>query len=373
MAETIQATTTANTPYAGGAGGTAIGSLVGGLFNLIGSGINYGAQQQANIKNEELLRESWARDDSQIQRARKDAEAAGFSPLAALGNMPGNTNPTTMQAPQLDTSGISNSIEGALNRKQAYDAMRQQQALIDAQVKGAQEDTRGKELDNDLKEQTFNTKVMQEVTALNEMRKKNDISDAQYWAYLADMKARGMSNDFIDTMIAQKEAGYSAEKQTASNINADLNTQEARLSSRASRIAQEALNNVGIRWGGKNGETPLDKALEEYWSKENIDARTAATAATKAMQEALEEQGKADKEFWSREYKIKVPTYTSDGKLAWHEYTGTPKQIELMYKSLTDEFAKMYTNKTYEAQGGDTAAMWKALFTPVMQILGGLK
>lgn len=148
MAETVQPTQTANTPYAGGGAGTAIGSLVGGLFNLVGAGINYGAQQQTNMKNEELLRESWARDDSQMQRARKDAEAAGFSPLAALGNMPGNTNPTTMQAPQLDTSGVSNSIEGALNRKREYDAMKQQQKLIDAQVEGAEEDTEGKKLDN---------------------------------------------------------------------------------------------------------------------------------------------------------------------------------------------------------------------------------
>ena len=359
-----------------------IAAIIGGIISLITSGVgtavNAAQQNQTNLKNEELLRESWKRDDSQMQRAKADAEAAGFSPLATLGNMPGNTNPTQMQPVQIDTNGIQNALSGTVDRVAQRKAQITQDKLTEAQVGQAEEDTRGKKLDNDLKEQTFNTKVMQEVATLNELRKKNDITDAQYWAYLADMKARGMSNEFINTMIAQKEAGYDATKQTAEKINADLNTQEERLSSKAKRIAQEALNNSGIKWGGANKDIPLDKALEEYWSKENVDVRTKATKAADIMQEALEEQYKADKDFWKTTYELKVPSYDTKGNLVWNTYKVggknlNPKQFELLYKEATDEFAKMYTNKVYEAQGGDEAAMWKALFTPIMQVFGLMK
>lgn len=343
-----------------------VGTAIAGITTLA----NYGLQKQTNIKNEELLRESWARDDNAMQRARKDAEAAGFSPLAAIGNSLGNTNPTAMNAPEINTSGVTTGYESAKQRQLENKKYKLEKTMVEQQIEDAKEGTRGIKLDNDLKEQTFNTKVMQEVATLSELRKKNDITDAQYWAYLADMKARGITNDFIDTMIKQKEAGYDATEQTANKINADLNTQEQRLSSRANRIAQEALNNVGIKWGGKNGEVPIDKALEEYWSKENINVREKTTAAIKAVQEALEEQGKADKEFWSKRYTVSIPTYGEDGTLYYKTVeNATPKEIEQHIKMYADHFTKMYTNKIYEKQGGDWAAAWKGIFSPILQVL----
>lgn len=52
--------------------------------------------------NRETRDTNWAREDNQLQRAKADAEAAGFSPLAALGN---TATGATASAPGATTNG----------------------------------------------------------------------------------------------------------------------------------------------------------------------------------------------------------------------------------------------------------------------------
>lgn len=73
-------------------------------------------QYDQNYNFQEKTRnETWYREDNQIQRAKADAEAAGFSPLAALGNtaVGGGTvsapSATAQQTP-VDISGLVNAL-----------------------------------------------------------------------------------------------------------------------------------------------------------------------------------------------------------------------------------------------------------------------
>lgn len=77
--------------------GNFLGSLVGAGAQAITSANNlrhqqdvFNHQKQVDQRNFDYMvqtqKEQWAREDSSIQRAVADAEAAGFSPLAALGN-----------------------------------------------------------------------------------------------------------------------------------------------------------------------------------------------------------------------------------------------------------------------------------------------
>lgn len=66
--------------------------------------------------NQNVQNESWRREDNQLQRATADAQAAGFSPLAALGqtatgttvSAPSATTPNTSPLQSIDTSSLLN-------------------------------------------------------------------------------------------------------------------------------------------------------------------------------------------------------------------------------------------------------------------------
>ena len=83
----------------------------GGLLGLAGTAatnaankdiaeMNIDYQKETNEKNETLMRESWGRDDTAVQRRTKDLVAAGMSPILAAGSAAGNTGMVSMTAPK---------------------------------------------------------------------------------------------------------------------------------------------------------------------------------------------------------------------------------------------------------------------------------
>lgn len=178
---------------------TVIGSVVAGVASIVSSAAtnkaNKDAVESTNEQNRELTERAWERDDMQLQRARQDAEKAGFSPLAALSSNLTNSAPATMQAPSYDYSGIGQGIgeiaKGPALAKQA----KTQRELQRAQIAQIHEQSRGVKLDNMLKHSTFRNNVLKngfETMKLLEEARSQKLSNAQVAAIL---RANGYSQD----------------------------------------------------------------------------------------------------------------------------------------------------------------------------------
>lgn len=179
----------------------AIASLITGLvaaFASAGVGIaglvheknqadkNQELQEETNSKNEALMRESWQRDDTAIQRSLADAKAAGLSPLAGLGGA-ANSGPITLSAPQnnMDISASMNqfgrSIDSIRNLPAMQLAATQQEKQIE-QLDLANEAQRDANIFNKFK-------MLKEFDNLDLQNSKlrREIED-----YIGDMLARGV-------------------------------------------------------------------------------------------------------------------------------------------------------------------------------------
>lgn len=96
----------------GGAG------LLGGIYS---TERNIGFQREINAQNVALMRESWRRDDSAIQRRVADLKASGLSPVMAAGTAAAASSPIQLQAPkQTENYGdnIGKSIASAVQMAQ---------------------------------------------------------------------------------------------------------------------------------------------------------------------------------------------------------------------------------------------------------------
>jgi len=101
--------------------------------------MNIDMQRETNAKNEALMRESWMRDDSAVQRRALDLAKAGMSPLLAAGSAAGSSPVISYKAPEshqvVQQSGLAGAISGLYQGVMAQQSMmdmlaRQQQVLI---------------------------------------------------------------------------------------------------------------------------------------------------------------------------------------------------------------------------------------------------
>lgn len=124
-----------------------VSGATGGLLGLAGSAStnaankeineqNIAMQRETNQKNEQLMRESWGRDDTAIQRRTKDLVKAGMSPLLAAGAAASNSGPVSMSAPQSKQIVTKSGLEGAISG--IYQGMMTQMSYMDMMAKQQQ-------------------------------------------------------------------------------------------------------------------------------------------------------------------------------------------------------------------------------------------
>lgn len=147
--------------------------IIGGLMGLGAAGIdaasaqkinqaNIAMQRETNALNERLMRESWERDDTAVQRRAADLKAAGQSPLLAAGSAASNSGPVSMTAPKqsqksVDANMILSGIaQGLQLRKTEMDiaAQKQQMRLADMGAYIALQDSINRNLLSDVESRT---------------------------------------------------------------------------------------------------------------------------------------------------------------------------------------------------------------------------
>lgn len=184
---------------------------------------NSDAVEATNEQNKELTERAWERDDMQLQRARQDAEKAGFSPLAALSSNLTNSTPATMQAPQYDFSGVSEGASRLGDIPKNALLAKQQSKMMREELKQAKAQNRSVMLDNMLKSANFRNNVLKNgaetMKLLKELRGM-DLTNAQTASILV---ANGFTQEQAEKLSGI--ANIPANKTVQSNIlNTDAST-----------------------------------------------------------------------------------------------------------------------------------------------------
>lgn len=101
------------------------GALVNALGSFFGGQSQAEAMARANAQNAALTRESWARDDTAVQRRANDMIAAGINPVMAAGSAATTSSPIPMQSEGAGGMGAAlqsagQSIMGAPNAYQMF-------------------------------------------------------------------------------------------------------------------------------------------------------------------------------------------------------------------------------------------------------------
>lgn len=194
-----------------------IASVLGPVGNIISTAMTNKKNQQINQQNldyqTKMTQQQWERDDNAHQREVADLKAAGLSPLASVGGANtsqalGAPNPIAMQAPQIDTNQLVNSLleNKALNETERHNK-------VEEGVKGLELAQHAEEIKQKSREISIENKRVESTIKYN----------ADYIAYLNDqleeVQRSNQSNESLKGLqIKSEEYFKSIQQQTGGKI-----------------------------------------------------------------------------------------------------------------------------------------------------------
>lgn len=305
-----------------------ISGLANAGVNLATGIMNYRQQQDTNALNERLLRESWARDDKSFSRAYDDITSKGFSPLAALGQSFGNTNPMSLEAPQLSmdlssaTGAIGASADRLLSKRIAKAQQEVAEKVADSQIKNVDADTRDKNASADVNESTSAVQILKAKVELDNMIRDGQMSTSQIVGYLNDLKSQGVSDNVVDSLLASFEA---EPQNPAAYLSASSLSGNKLLNKEYDKIVQdiaESKQNISASKAAAAYHTAL-----KNMSDIEFNAATKATSGSKDQRivSQLEQLEKKSKQNWTT---ITLPATTVAGRTIPAISISNPEELD---------------------------------------------
>ena len=317
--------------------------MISGLANAgvnIATGImNYRQQQDTNALNERLLRESWSRDDHAFSRAYDDITSKGFSPLAALGQSFGNTNPMSLEAPQLSmdlspaAGAIGASADRLLSKRIAKAQQEVAEKVADSQIKNVDADTRDKNASADVNEATSAVQILKAKVELDNMIRDGQMSTSQIVGYLNDLKSQGVSDSVIDSLLAsfEPESQNPAAYLSGSKLTGNLLTNATVDKLKADKSLVDDYHSLQAT------------IASEYNMQSNKDLRDALGKAQKLASEYEAKLKELDYNNQNALWTVDVPVnITDDGRVITQSLTGKPYEVINKYNLFFKKYEKSF-------------------------------